>query len=138
MNPIAFAFAPIDSLWRAVSMPLRAAFVIGICYAINRFTSPAHPWWHWVAFGMGIAVLVAWARAARTIVLLIAAYYVGRWIYRKYGDDAKARFDAWMAARAAGASAPRTSSDARRSPDSNDVLRLLGNEPALRAEGIVH
>jgi len=64
MNLLSFVTAPIDSLWEAVAKPFKALFVVGLCYFINRVTSPENPWWHWVAFGMSIAVLVAWARVA--------------------------------------------------------------------------
>ena len=92
MNLLSFVTAPIDSLWEAVAKPFKALFVVGLCYFINRVTSPENPWWHWVAFGMSIAVLVAWVRAFKTIVMLVVVFYVGRWIYRNYGDAAKARF----------------------------------------------
>jgi len=129
MNPLSFITSPVNDIWRAVAMPLRAIFVVGLCFVINRFTSPWNPWWHWVAFGMGIAVLVAWARAFKTIVLLGVTYYVGRWIWRRYGDEAKSRFDAWMNGASATSAAPK---------EAKDVLRLMGNDAAVRQAGIVH
>ena len=137
MNPQSFVFWPVETLWNAVARPLRAIFVVGLCYLINRFTSPGYPWWHWVALGMGISVLVAWARAFRTIVLLVAAFYVGRWIYRNHGAQAKARFDDWMAARAA---SDRTTpgGPGAQVADPKDALRLIGNDQALRNAGIIH
>lgn len=133
MKLFAFATAPVENLWNAVAMPARALFVVGLCYFINRVTSPGNPWWHWVAFGMSIAVLVAWARAFKTIVLLAVIFYVGRWIYRRYGDDAKARFDAWVnGSGAAGHAGP-----AHPTKDARDVLRLIDNDVAVRQAGIL-
>lgn len=129
MSLLSFITSPIDSLWDAFAKPFKALFVVGICYYINRVTSPDNPWWHWVAFGMSIAVLLAWARAFKTIVLLAAIYYVGRWIYRTYGDAAKARFDAW-AGSGENAEAPPAKASA-------EVLRLMNNDAAVREAGIV-
>ncbi|MBL8325135.1 MAG: hypothetical protein JNJ89_09290 [Rubrivivax sp.] len=144
MNPLSFIGSPIKTLWHAFAMPFKAIFVVGLCFFINQFTSPAHAWWHWVALGMGIAVLVAWARALKTIVLLLVVFYVGRWIYRRYGEAAKARFDQWVGTRgtapagSAGESAPAGSAGASAPRPAGDVLRLVGNEPAMRSAGIVH
>jgi len=49
-----------------------------------------------VALGMGIAVLVAWARAARTLITLALIAWVGRWVYRRYGDAARRQYDDWV------------------------------------------
>ncbi len=133
MKLLSFVTEPIDNLWDAVAKPCKALFVVGICYFINRVTSPENPWWHWVAFGMSIAVLVAWARAARTLVFLVAVFYVGRWIYRNYGDAAKARFDEWVNGKAAGAGAGGT----RPPQDAKEVLQLVDNDAAVREAGIV-
>ncbi|MFO1414805.1 MAG: hypothetical protein U1F10_13035 [Burkholderiales bacterium] len=133
MNLLSIVTDPITTLWDAVARPIKALFVVAICYFINRVTSPENPWWHWVAFGMSIAVLIAWARALRTILLLAAIYYVGRWIYGKYGEAAKSRFDAWVSAGGAGASAPASSQP----KDPKDVLRLVNNDAAMREAGIV-
>ncbi len=132
MNLLSFVTNPINTLWDAVAKPFKALFVVGICYYINQVTSPGNPWWHWVAFGMSIAVLVAWARAFKTILLLLAIYYVGRWIYRTYGDAAKARFDAWVRP---GAQDPH--GEMPPSKDSGQVLRLMNNVAAVREAGIV-
>ena len=134
MNPLSLVTDPINNLWDAVAKPFKALFVVGLCYFINRVTSPENPWWHWVAFGMSIAVLVAWARAFKTIVLLAVIFYVGRWIYRRYGDAAKARFDEWVNAGTPGAS----TNDARPPKEAKEVLRLIGNDGAVREAGIVH
>ena len=133
MNPFAFVTAPIQTLWDAFAQPFRALFVVGLCYVINRMTSPETHWWHWVALGMSIAVLVAWARAFKTIVLLAVIFYVGRWIYRRYGDAAKARFDAWVNT-SDSASPP---AQARPAKEPKEVLRLIHNDAAVRAAGIV-
>lgn len=133
MNPLSFATAPIEQLWEAVAKPFQALFVVGLCYFINRFTSPGNPWWHWVAFGMTIAVLVAWARAFKTILLLVVAFYVGRWIYRNYGDSAKAKFDDWVNAKGSASS----TGSADQPKDAKEVLRLINNDVAVREAGIV-
>ena len=133
MNVFSLVTDPIHNLYDAVAKPFKALFVVGLCYFINRVTSPENPWWHWVAFGMSIAVLVAWARAFRTIVLLAVIFYVGRWIYRTYGEAAKARFDQWVNA----SSAAEGAGDARHPKDTNEVLRLIDNDVAVREAGIV-
>lgn len=133
MNLFSYAMSPINNLWDAVAKPFKALFVVGLCFLINRMTSPENPWWHWVALGMGIAVLVAWARAFKTIVLLVVAFYVGRWIYRNYGDAAKARFDAWVNPNGA----PGSTGDPRPAKDAKEVLRLMDNDAAVREAGIV-
>ena len=86
---------PIKDLTDAVTMPFRALFVVGICWVINAMTSPGHWWVWWVALGMGIATLVAWARGLRTALVLALVYFGGRWIYRRYGEGARAAFDQW-------------------------------------------
>lgn len=133
MRPFSFITDPIESLWDAFAKPFKALFVVGICYYINHVTSPGDPWWHWVAFGMSIAVLVAWGRAFKTLVLLAVVFYVGRWIYRTSGDAAKARFDAWVnpAGARGDAGSPAPAKEAR------EVLRLVDNDSAVRAAGIV-
>jgi len=133
MNPLSFVIDPINNLWDAVAKPFKALFVVGLCYFINRVTSPGNPWWHWVAFGMAIAVLVAWARAFKTIVLLVVAFYVGRWIYRNYGDSAKAKFDDWVNAKGSASNTGGT----RQPKDAKEVLRLIDNDVAVREAGIV-
>lgn len=135
MSLFSFVTDPIDNLWDAVAQPFKALFVVGLCWFINRFTSPEHAWWHWVAFGMSIAVLVAWARAFKTIVLLVVAFYVGRWIYRNYGDAAKARFDEWVNGKAAGQAHPPAQPG--RPTDAREVLRLIDNDAAIREAGIL-
>ena len=67
MNPIKFITRPVRDLTQAIVMPFKALFVVGLCFVINWMTSPGHWWVQWVALGMGIAVLVAWARAAQSI-----------------------------------------------------------------------
>lgn len=97
MNPIKFVTRPIRNLTEAIVMPFRALFVVGLCALINWMTSPGHWWVQWVALGMGIAVLVAWARAAKTLLVLGLVAFVGWKIYQRYGDAARARFDDWVA-----------------------------------------
>ena len=97
MSPLRWIFSPVRDLTRAVMLPFKALFVVGLCFFINLVTSPHHWWFQWVAFGMGIAVLVAWARAARTLVGLAVIAFVGRWVYRRYGATARQQFDDWVA-----------------------------------------
>ena len=97
MSPLRFVTRPVGNLIDAVVMPFKALFVVGLCALINSMTSPGHWWFKWVALGMGIAVLVAWARAARTLIGLALVALVGWWVYRNYGAQARARFDDWVA-----------------------------------------
>lgn len=86
---------PVRDLTEAVVMPFRALFVVGLCALINAWTYAGHWWVKWVALGMGIAVVVAFARAARTLFVLLLLAWGGRWLYKRYGADAKARFEDW-------------------------------------------
>ena len=97
MNPLRFVTRPVGHLVDAVTMPFKALFVVGLCFAINAMTAPGHWWFKWVALGMGIAVLVAWARAARTLFGLALVALVGWWVYRQWGGAARERFDDWVA-----------------------------------------
>ena len=99
MNPL----APITNTYEAVASLFRFAFVVGLCFAINALTSPGHWWAQWVAFGMGIAVVVAWARAIKSVLGAFILGAIGVWIYKRYGADARAKFEAWNAQRAGGA-----------------------------------
>lgn len=96
MNPFAIITRPVNDLFQAVLMPFKALFVVGLCAAINAMTSPGHWWFKWVALGMGIAVLVAWARAARTLLMLALVAWVGRWVYRHHGAEMRRQFDDWV------------------------------------------
>jgi len=97
MNPMRWILSPVRDLSRAVLLPFKALFVVGLCLVINLATSPHHWWFQWVALGMGIAVLLAWGRAARTLISLAIVAYVGRWVYRRYGESARRQFDDWVA-----------------------------------------
>jgi hypothetical protein len=97
MNPLSFVTRPVKDLTDAVLMPLRALFVITLTGFINWMTFNGTWWFKWVAFGMGIAVLVALARAARTLLVLALVAWVGWKIYQRYGATARARFDDWVA-----------------------------------------
>ena len=88
---------PIRDLTRAVTMPVKAIFIVGLCALINLMTSPGHWWFQWVALGLGIATLIALARGVRTLAVLLLGYWVGKKIYERYGAAAREAFDAWVA-----------------------------------------
>lgn len=97
MNPLNMLFNnPVSDVIRAVVMPFKFIFVVGLCWFINYMTFTGTWWVKWVAFGMGIAVLVAWARAARTLLLLALVAAAGWWVYRHHGQAARERFDDWV------------------------------------------
>ena len=95
MNPLTALFSPVKDLGQAILMPLRAVFVVGLCAAINAMTSPGHWWFKWVALGMGVATVVALAKGLRALLILALVALAGRWLYKRYGTTAKARFDEW-------------------------------------------
>jgi hypothetical protein len=97
MNPLRFIFSPVRDLTQAIVMPFKALFVVGITGIINAVTYHGQWWFKWVALGMGLAVLLAFARAARTLLLLALAAYVGRKIVQRHGASARSRFDEWAA-----------------------------------------
>ncbi len=96
MNPFSFVTRPVKDLANAVLMPLKALFVVGLTGFINWMTYSGHWWFKWVAFGMAIAVFVAWARAAKTVLLLGLVAFVGWQIYKRYGAAARQSFDDWV------------------------------------------
>jgi hypothetical protein len=98
MNPLRFVFSPIRDITQALVMPFKALFVVGLTGTINAMTYHGVWWFKWVALGMGIAVLVSLARAARTLLLLAVVGWVGYKIYQRYGQAARDRFDAWVRA----------------------------------------
>ena len=110
MNALNLITRPVTDLTRAFVLPFKALFVVGLCALINTMTSPGEWWFQWVGLGMGIAVLVSWARAIRTLVVLALLYFGGRWLYRRYGEDARQRFDEWAT---------------RTQPQANQVVQAL-------------
>ncbi len=92
MNPL----APVNNLVRMVTTPVKAVFVVGLCWVINAMTFHGVWWVKWVALGMGIATLVAIGRGLKTVVLLGLAFWIGRWLMRRYGPQAQALFDQWV------------------------------------------
>jgi len=76
---------PMRSVTDAVTRPLKAVYVVGLCFLINLMTPPGHWWVQWVALGMGIAVIAAWARAVRTLVAAGALAAVAAYVYRRFG-----------------------------------------------------
>ena len=82
MNPLRIITRPFSTLTRAVTAPLNFIFVVGLCFFINWMVSPGNWWVKWVAFGMGIAVIVAWARALK--LLFIVAQWRSCWSIRAH------------------------------------------------------
>jgi hypothetical protein len=97
MNPLRALFSPITDVTRAIVMPFKALFVVGLTGTINAMTYHGVWWFKWVALGMGIAVLVAFAKAARALLLLALVAWVGSKIYQRYGQAARQQFDDWVA-----------------------------------------
>jgi hypothetical protein len=95
MNLFRLITRPIKSLTDAIFMPFKAIFVVGLCALINWMTYSGSWWFKWVALGMGIAVVLAFARAAKTLVVLALVAWGGHWIYKRYGAEARTRFDEW-------------------------------------------
>jgi hypothetical protein len=95
MPSLSAMLSPLHDIGHAIAMVFRALFVVGLCAVINAMTSPGYWWFKWVALGMGIAVVVALAKAVRALVLLALLAWAGRWLYRRYGAAAKAQFDDW-------------------------------------------
>ncbi len=118
MNPIRFVTRPIGNLVDAVVMPFKAVFVVGLCGLINWMTFHGVWWVKWVALGMGIAVLVAFARAARTLVTLGLLAWAGWWLNKRYGAAAKAKVEEWAA---------------RTQPQAGQVLELIRTKPETMA-----
>ena len=102
---------PLHDLVRTVTMPLRALFVVGLCGLINAMTYSGAWWFKWVALGMGIATVLAWARGLRALVALALLAAAGWWIYRRHGATARRAFDDWAV---------------RAQPAAADVLRRVG------------
>lgn len=96
MNPLRTITSPINDLVRAVVLPFKALFVVGLCGVINYMTYAGTWWVQWVALGMGIAVVVALAKAARSLLLIALVAWVGRQLVRRYGPQARAAFDQWV------------------------------------------
>jgi hypothetical protein len=96
MNPIKLVTRPVKHVGEAIAAPFRAVFVIGICWFVNAATNPGHWWVKWVVLGMAIHVLVAWARAAKSLLLLAVVAFVGWQIWKRFGPAARAQFDAWV------------------------------------------
>jgi len=88
---------PVRTVRDAVTLPFTAVFVVGLCAAINWWTSPGHWWVQWVALGMGIAVAAAWWRALKLAVAAGALAVVGSWAYRRWGEAGRSQVQAWLA-----------------------------------------
>lgn len=90
MNPL----TAVSDITKAITYPFRMMFVVGLCAFINFFTSPGQWWFQWVAFGMGIGLLVVWARAIRALgvaaVTAALGYVVYRWLLRRQENKSAA------------------------------------------------
>lgn len=99
MNPLSsvasLVTSPVSTVTRAITAPLNFIFVVGLCLFINWMVSPGNWWVKWVAFGMAINVIVAWARVAKLLFVVGVLAAIGYFIYKRYGAEAKARYDAW-------------------------------------------
>jgi hypothetical protein len=100
MNPL----KPVSDITRLFTTPLKAIFVVGLCGLINWMTYAGNWWVKWVALGMGIAVVVSVARGLRALLVIGVAVWIGRWLLQRYGPQARATFDAWVAREQPGAS----------------------------------
>jgi hypothetical protein len=120
MNPFSFVTQPVKHIADAVIMPFKALFVIGLTGLINAMTFHGVWWFKWVALGMGIAVLVSFARAAKTLLLLALVAWVGMKIYQRYGQAARQAFDDWVS---------------RTQPQAAQVLRALRTPRATEGPG---
>lgn len=87
---------PVSTVSRAITLPFTAVFVVGLCFVINWMTAPGHWWVQWVALGMGIAVVVAWARALKLLLAGGALVVLGNWAYQRWGDEGRRRVDEWI------------------------------------------
>jgi hypothetical protein len=108
---------PIRDLSRAITMPLKALFVVGLCAVINAMTSPGHWWFQWVALGMGIATVVALAKGLRTFLVLGLLAGAGWIVYRRHGAAARETFNAWAS---------------QHQPAAADVLRRVMRQPSMQ------
>ena len=95
MNSLRFVTSPVSTLTRAITAPLNFIFVVGLCLFIDSMVSPGNWWVKWVAFGMGIHVIVAWARVAKLLFVVGVLAAIGYCIHKRYGAKAKAKYDAW-------------------------------------------
>jgi hypothetical protein len=96
MSLFKFVTRPVRNLTDAIVMPFKAVFVVGLCGVINAMTYSGTWWVKWVALGMGIATVLAFARAAKTLLVLALVAWAGMKIYQRYGQAARERFDDWV------------------------------------------
>lgn len=68
----------------ALLMPFKGLFVIAVTGTINALTYNGHWWFKWVALGMAIAVLMASARAAKTLAVLALLAWGGNVLLKRY------------------------------------------------------
>ena len=96
MNPFKLVTGPVSDIAGAIAMLFRPVFVVGLTGLINAMTYSGVWWFKWVALGMGIAVVVSLARAAKSLLLLALVAWVGWKIYQRYGATARQHFDDWV------------------------------------------
>lgn len=87
---------PLRTVHDAITLPFTALGTIGLCFAINWMTSPGHWWVQWVVLGMGIAVVTAWWRALKLVVVAALLAVLGRWAYQRWGEAGRERVQAWL------------------------------------------
>lgn len=83
MNLIRVLTQPATDLSRAVLMPLKALFVVGLCWLINAMTYSGVWWVKWVALGMGIATVFALLRGLRALLLVGGAAWLASWLQQR-------------------------------------------------------
>lgn len=96
MKLLQLFLSPLSDVTRAVVMPFRALCVVGLTGSINAMTYHGVWWLKWVALGLGVAVLVSFVKAARALLFLALVACVGRTLYRRYGREARKRFEDWV------------------------------------------
>lgn len=85
---------PFKSLTTAVTLPFTAIFVVGLTGLINAMTTPGHWWFKWVALGMGIAVLVAWGRLLRLLLVAVLAALAARFALKWFDRSGRGQANA--------------------------------------------
>lgn len=89
MNPI----KPLADVMEALVFPFKAVAILALCASINWMTAPQHLWVKWVALGLGIAMVVKFARALKTLAVAgafaAAGWLAWRWWKGRAARDAR-------------------------------------------------